>query len=160
MGFEPLQTDEKLYSRVEGQKEFEAQMMGGCTTIGLGSVAVFALCAWPWFVVQEYRVAGLQTWLMLGALPALALGAALSRLFGLAGASGFVGGSLISAVFVFLRLDQSMMRNLIPDVPRPDYPDIWKYLVPLIWILVSMVVAGLLVPSKEFRTENVPDNSQ
>jgi hypothetical protein len=79
---------------------------------------------------------------------------------GLAGASGFVGGAFISAIFMFLRLDQSMLRNFVPDVPRPDYPDAWKGLVPLGFVLVSLILAILFVPKKEFLSDAEKDASR
>jgi hypothetical protein len=160
MPFEPLRTDEKATSQTKRVAEFEGQMMAGCSVIGLTSVLIFALTAWPFFIVPEYRIAGLTQAFLWGMLPAWCLGTFSTVRMGLAGASGFVGGAFISAIFMFLRLDQSMLRNFVPDVPRPDYPDAWKGLVPLGFVLVSLTLAILFVPKKEFLSDAEKDASR
>ncbi|MCG9895872.1 MAG: hypothetical protein MH204_10405 [Fimbriimonadaceae bacterium] len=161
MPLDPLRTDEKrddpaAYPR----KDFEGQMMSGCMTIGLGSVISYVLVAWPLFFVPEYSIQGLLQWAGLGVVPLLIFGAVLCRRFGLAGAAGFVGGAIPGAVFLYLRLNQTLARGLIPDLPKAEYPESWVGFLPLLFILLCLLWAGFLVPGREFRTEAEQDSDR
>jgi len=142
MSFEPLKTDEPIHPGQEKrQKEFEGQILRGSMIIGLTAVTVFVLCSWPFLMVEEYRVTGLRFWAIFGAIPALAVGTFVAWRFRLTGASGFAGGALVSSVFIHLRMDFSLLRGLVPDVPQADYPESWKWLIPAIWLILCLVIS-------------------
>jgi hypothetical protein len=159
MSFEPLKTDEpKAPGQEKREKEFEGQILKGSMIIGVTSVVVFILCGWPFLVIEEYRVSGLFQWAWTGALPALIVGSVAAFKFKLAGASGFAGGALASAVFIFLRMDSNLLRNFVADVAKPDYPDNWKYLIPLAWVVLSLVISVILAAGdKDFDYETPPE---
>ncbi len=159
MPFEPLQTDEpKAPGQEKREKEFEGQILKGSMIIGVTSVVIFVLCGWPFLIIEEYRIAGLVQWALSGALPALIVGSIAAYRFKLAGASGFAGGSLAAAVFIFLRMDTNLLRNFVNDVAKPDYPDNWKYLVPLAWVVLSLVISVLFAAGdKDFDHDAPPE---
>lgn len=146
---DPLQTDEKLEKPAPKVPDFERQLMGGCFTIGLLAIAVYIAGALPFFFVLEYTVQGLVTGALLGWIPAALVCAFLIHKMGIAGASGYLGGSLCAVVFIFLRLGQVMAGKMDPSLPAPEYPDDWAWLVPLVWMIGSIVVTLLAYPKEE-----------
>ena len=79
-------------------------------------------------------------------LAAAILGAFASRKFELPGACGFVGGSMALSVFLYLRLQEVMLGKGSTDLPHPDYPESWVWVIPLAWLIVSLLIAGLATP--------------
>lgn len=112
--------------------------MAGCSAIVLVSVVSYGLAAWPWFVVEEYRTSGLAAALGLGAGSAVVFGAVAAYRLRLAGAVGFVGGSLASAAFMYLRLQHTFAAKLDPQLPDPEYPESWAVGIPLGWTLLAL----------------------
>jgi branched-subunit amino acid transport protein AzlD len=141
MPFEPLLTDEELSSPAKQKKDFEAQLMAGCVTIGVVSLTTYVLTVWPFAVLPEYTVVGLLRILAMGALPASVFGAVAGRRFALAGASGFFGGAMAAAVFMHLRLQQTLLGNYTKDIPKPEYPDFVAWALPVSWFLWAGLVA-------------------
>jgi hypothetical protein len=156
MPFEPLKTDEpRKMGQEKRQKEFEGQMLKGSLIIGLVAVSVFILCGWPFLTIQEYRVSGLLFWALAGALPAFIVGTLASWRYKLAGASGFAGGALTAGVFIHFRMDFSLLRGFVPDIPQAEYPDNWKWLIPAVWLILCLIVSFLFGSSdKDFDSDS------
>lgn len=156
MPFEPIRTDEARDRRSRKRSDFDTQMLFGCSGFVGASVLTYALAVWPhlaWSDTHSSAVLGLG--LALGLGPACVFGGFVARRFGLAGAAGFFAGSMASATFLFLRLQQVMAFRGIPDTPQPDYPYAWMWIVPLGWVLLSAILALLFVPKDElFGTED------
>ena len=138
-----LGTDEELSQAPPKNKEFEAQLMSGCSTIGVVSVITYFMTIWPFAVYPEYSIVGLLKIIGFGILPASILGAIAARRFALAGASGFFGGAMAAAVFIHLRLQQTMLGNYARDIPKPDYPESFAFMLPLLWFVWSGALAWI-----------------
>jgi len=142
MPFDPILTDEPLSEPAQKKrKDFEAQLMAGCMSIGVISILTYGLVIWPFAVFQEYSVNGLLTILATGPLPACVFGAVAGRKLALAGSTGFFGGAMAAAVFMHLRLQQTMLGKYTKDLPAPEYSDLVAILLPVGWFLVSGLVA-------------------
>lgn len=149
MPFEPLRTDEKFEGQAPKQTDFEKQLMSGCSVILVSCFIVYFMVIWPWIVFEDgYTVQGLIRVLSFGAGFASAFGIFLILKFKLAGASGFVGGAMASAVFMFLRMQQFMLARGSVDLPQPEYPDRWTGLVPLAWMMIVLAIVGVLWPKE------------
>ncbi len=149
MPFEPLQTDEPIERHTRRIKDFESSLMSGCATIVLGSLITYGLTIWPFFVFEEYRVSGLAMAMATGAGVAAVFGMICTRKFGLAGASGFIGGAMASAIFIYLRLQQTVAVRGHHDYLQPEFPDRWSWLTPLAWFLAALAVALLFLPKEQ-----------
>src|SRR5579863_8269193 len=103
---EPLRTDEPLPSgSTKPPKDMDTAMLGGCAVFLSTAVLAFGAAVWPHLLYSHAeRIATLRMDLLLGLTPSLIVGVIASRQGGLAGACGFVGGALITSVFLFLRL--------------------------------------------------------
>lgn len=143
MPVDGLGTDEPLTEPVQRKKDFEAQLMAGCTTIGVVSLATYFMSIWPYTVFHEYTVQGLVSTLAFGGLPACVFGAIAARKLALAGASGFFGGSMASAVFMHLRLQQTMLGYYTKDIPRPEYPESTQIWLPIGWFVLTGLVSWI-----------------
>ncbi|MCW5936611.1 MAG: hypothetical protein KIT11_04815 [Fimbriimonadaceae bacterium] len=128
--------------------DFEGSLMKGCSTIGLGSFITYGLTVWPWLTFPEYKVQGLLEIALAGCLPAVVFGIIATRKFGLAGASGFFGGGMASAVFMYLRLQSTMLGRFSERLPAPEYPERWAWIVPLAWFLAVAAIAALFLPAR------------
>jgi hypothetical protein len=123
--------------------------MNGCATIVVLSFTTYGLVVWPFFVMPEYTIFGLLTIIVLGMAPATVFGALAVRRAGLAGAAGFFGGAMASAVFIFLRLQQTQLGRLSYELPDPEYPAAWGWMLPLAWFLFSGGIAAVLLPKEK-----------
>lgn len=141
MPVDGLGTDEQLESPAPKQKEFEAQLMAGCSTIAVTSLITYFMTAWPFAVFPEYSIVGLGQIFLFGALPATVLGVIASRKFALAGASGYFGGAMAAAVFMHLRFQQTALGYLAPDMPKPDYPPFLIQVLPFAWFAGAGLIA-------------------
>ncbi|MBS1724043.1 MAG: hypothetical protein JSS66_13945 [Armatimonadetes bacterium] len=141
MPFEPLQTDETVSEPAQKKKDFESQLMAGCTTIGVVSLLTYGLTIWPFSVFPEYTTKGLTLILIAGCGPAMILGAVAGRTLRLAGASGFFGGAMAGAVFMHLRLQQTLLGKFTRDLPKPDYADWLAWAVPPTWFVAAGIIA-------------------
>ena len=137
MPFDPILTDEEVTTTSPSKKEFEAELMGGCVTIGLVSIITYFVTIWPFARFPEYTWTGLATVFGVGALPACCFGVYVCRRFALAGAIGFFGGAMAAAVFMHLRLQQTMLGYYGKDIPRPEYPESFAVLIPLAWFVLT-----------------------
>jgi hypothetical protein len=122
--------------------------MSGCATIVVASFVTYGLAVWPYFVLPEHTVAGLVTIVLSGMAPASVFGSLAVRSHGLAGAAGFLGGAMASAVFVYLRLQQTQLGRLSYELPDPEYPAAWVWMLPLAWFLLCGGLAALLLPKE------------
>ena len=147
MPFEPLRTDEKRPGEPKPAKDMDSLMLTGCSAFVATSFLTYFLTVWPFLTFQDSHLAAtLGVCALLGPLPALVLGAYASRKFELPGACGFVGGSMALCVFLFLRLQQVMLGKGSTDLPHPDYPDSWVWMIPLAWLVAAIFVALLAMP--------------
>lgn len=154
MPFEPLQTDEKLPAKVKPERDMDSQMIFGCSSFVFVSLMSYILAVWPMFVIQgTHTLVNLAVALGAGLIPATILGGIATRKTGLPGACGFVGGAMAMAIFLFLRLEQLMLGYSRNDIPQPEYPRSWVWLVPLVWLVAAVLVAIVLLPKREFLDE-------
>jgi hypothetical protein len=150
MPFEPLRTDEPNEGPKTKYRDLDSQMLAGCSTFVTVSLLSYLLVVWPHLVFQDtYRLQTLALNSAFGLLPSAILGGYATRKFGLAAAGGFVGGALAAAIFLFLRLQQVVQMEGIKDLPQPEFPSSWQYLVPCGWMLAVIIVTGLLIKKEE-----------
>ncbi|MDR3690619.1 MAG: hypothetical protein P4L46_14670 [Fimbriimonas sp.] len=150
MPFEPLQTDEKLDQPVKADPDMDTAMLFGCSGFVFTSIGGYILSVWPYLVFQDSEIlARLAMCSAIGLTPSALLGIAATRRFGLAGACGFVGGSMATGIFLFLRLDQAFVAALARQAPKPDYPHLLVYLVPAGWIILTLILALVFMPNEE-----------
>ena len=150
MPFEPLRTDEPLEGPKTKHRDIDSQMLAGCTTFVSVSLLSYGLAVWPHFMFQnthELKTLGLAS--ALGLLPAAALGGYSVWKWGLAAAGGFVSGALAVSIFLMLRLKQVVMMEGIKDLPQPEYPESWQYLVPGAWMLVVIALIATFLRKEE-----------
>jgi hypothetical protein len=150
MAFEPLQTDEKLEKPTKAGPDMDSVMLFGCSGFVLTSIGGYVLSVWPYFIFpdsEKLATIGLSSAVGLG--PAAVLGVIATRRFGLAGACGFVGGSMATAIFLYLRVEQTFISALARQAPKPDYPQLLMYLLPLGWVLLSVILALLFIPDEK-----------
>ncbi|MCU0315642.1 MAG: hypothetical protein MUC92_03515 [Fimbriimonadaceae bacterium] len=156
MGFEPLKTDEKIPPTNKPKSDFEAQLMSGCSVIVVVAFLTYFLTAWPWFVFPLYTLTGLQTAIVAGCGTSVVLGGISCFRFRIAGASGFLGGALAAGVFIFLVLNEVGKGRVSQDLPRPEYPERWQWMVPLLFVVACVLVAILL--TRKEKTESLAAN--
>lgn len=150
MAFEPLQTDEKLEGPVKRERDMDTHMLIGCSGFVIGSVAVYALGVWPFFVFQKaFLGVVLAEALACAVVPQWIVGAIVTRRFGIAGACGFVGGSLCNGIFLFLRVSQLFVSARLQQSPSPEFPEAFAYLIPGVTVLACAFVAVLFLSKKE-----------
>ena len=63
--------------------------------------------------------------------------------------ANLVNANQLAFPFTFQTLGYS--RN---DIPQPEYPRSWVWLVPLIWLVAAILVALVLLPKREFLDES------
>ncbi len=140
--------------KVKAKKpDFERELMAGCTTIVLLSFACYALTIWPFFFLPEYTLRGLGTCVAFGAILPAILGVVAIRKLDIVGIAGYLGGTMAGIVFVYLRLSQTMLGLYDESLPMPEYPERWAWLVPLVWVLASIVLALMTYPKERPRGE-------
>ena len=143
MPFEPLQTDEKLDQPAKRQRDFEGHLMSGCMAVGLTAFFIYALSAWPWFVFEDHRVSGIRSIALFGGVPSLIFAFVSTVRFGYAGLSGSMGGGMIAAIFIWLRLQEISVGINNPDRLQVEYPVRRTWMIPLAWFGAIVVIAGL-----------------
>lgn len=146
MPFHEIKTDEHVPGASKREKDFETQIMRGCAATVVLSVLVYGITIWPFFALPEHTVEGLFAILAFGMIPSTILGVFAIRKIGYGGFSGFVGGALTSAAFIYLRLQQTMLAKVNPNLPAVEYPERWVWLVPLAWVLFAIVVGLIACP--------------
>lgn len=144
MPFDPLETDEKLDKPIRAQKDFEAQMLAGCTAFVVISFVTYGLTILPLILMGDLHK--LDRLLLAAAVSAgvsFTIGFVVCRRFGLPGASGFLGGVLASCVFAYLRLDQLMLGYSIREIAKPEFPRSWVWQGPLAFLLAAFFLAAI-----------------
>lgn len=154
MPFEPLRTDEPIAGPKAKVRDFDSQMIAGCSGFVATSVITYGLAVAPHFAfVDTYRLNVLILACAAGMIPAWLWGGFATRKFGLAGAAGFVGGSLAAAIFFLLNLKRILLREGLKDLPQPEFPASWQYLVPGVFLLCTFLVVAFTLRRDEFMTE-------
>lgn len=158
MPFEPLGTDEPLEESTvpHRAKSFESELVGGCFTILGGSVTVFLLTWWPFLVMDTLTTGRLLSAVGFALVPALIAGVLLTRFAKLTGAIGFAAGMFAGSMFLYLNLNINFAGSGSPDAPQPDYPEAWRWIVPLAWFLVGLVVMLFAYGNPSRNTEGQP----
>ncbi len=154
MPFEPLRTDEKREGSAPTKKDFESQLMQGCGVIVVLSFLILLMTSWPYFAFKEYTVKGLQSIVAFGCIPATLLGIIALRAFRTAGMSGFLGGGMAAAAFMFLRLQQTILNNYDKDLPHTEYGDQILWLVPVGWLVWSALICLFFLKREDPEHEN------
>jgi hypothetical protein len=133
------------------EKDIEAQMFAGCTAFVAGSVTVFFLSIWPFFVwTSLWQGETLLRCAAIGFVPGAVVGFFSARTGGVAGATGYVAAAMASAVFFYLRLDQIRLSALAQQSPEPDYAPALLAWFPIAWVLAACLVAvASLKPSSK-----------
>lgn len=151
MPFEPLQTDEVLEAPAKRERDMDTQMLFGCTSFVGASFITYGLAIWPFFVIDDQHLTS-QFLLAagLGGLPALAFGVYCARKYGLAGGCGFFGGATAVGIFHFLHLQQLMIGHVNREIPEPEFPESWKWIVPTIWLVVALAMVLAFLRRSEF----------
>ena len=130
-------------------------MLGGCSLFVVVSLACFALSILPYFwLTENWRLEVLWRCTAYGLLPAFLVGLTASRKAGIPGAGGFVGSSLATAIFLYVRLQQMWLASQGRQVPEIDYPSEVVWLGPVAWVGLCVVGAALVVPKREFLTND------
>jgi hypothetical protein len=147
MPFEPLQTDEKLEKPVAKAWDMDTQMLFGCTGFVLAAIGTYLMAVWPFVAFRDAeRVGTLAMSAAFGMLPASVFGGVLVRKFALPGACGFFAGSLAVAIFLFLRIEQVFLSAAANQAPVPDYPEAFRYLVPVGYLVFVLILCLVLLP--------------
>lgn len=161
MPFEPLQTDEQLDHVPPRVKDLDSVMLAGCSTFVTTSILGYLLTVWPFFAVADtHLTVNLAVACASGMIPALILTLVATRKVGLPGACGGLGGAMASGIFLFLRLDQLMLGLTVRDLPRPDFPPAWAWIVPIAYVVLTLVLGIIFLPKDTFSDEPLPPNSQ
>ncbi len=152
MAFDPLETDEATPGG-KAPGDMDKAMLAGCTSFVFNSFLAYGLGVWPFFAMPDtWRTSVLLTSIAAGLTPVLILCLIVSRKLGLPGATGVVAGSMAMAVFLYLRFDQVMMGFVIREIPNPEYPTAFGWIIPIGWFLA--VVATAVLFTKNEPAEN------
>lgn len=149
------QTDERLEAPVKQKRDMDSRFLAGCLTIAFLSLVFWILTAWPFFVFPVHLKSGLLNAFVFGPLPALVLGVVLVRIRGLEAATALAGGGLAAGVFAYLHLGNLSLGRFADtsDLPPPDYPTLWVWLLPLAWCFAIDSVIFLALPRREVQDE-------
>lgn len=143
---EPLQTDEKLGSPVARERDMDSQMLFGCSGFVVSSFVTYFLAVWPffvWFDIHEWAVLGKA--LGIGFPIAFAQGALATWKFDLAGAAGFIGGTVAASIFLYLRFQQVFLEAGAQRIPFPPYPQSIQWFAPLGILLGSILLSASIL---------------
>jgi hypothetical protein len=151
MPFEPLRTDEKVEGKVRGEKSMDDLMLSGCSGFVGCSFSTFLLGMWPFLVFGSSHESNLLLAFPVGLIPALILGAYVSRKFGLAASCGFVGGAMALGIFMHLIANQVITAIFIQGGKQSLPPLVLIYLIPAGWVLLALAVAYTMLPKSELR---------
>ena len=136
----------------------DSTFLTGCFTVAVLSLLIWGLAAWPFFVFDMHLKEGLVSAALAGLLPALAVGTFAVIKGGMTGVTGFAGGGFAVGLFAFLQLENIMIGRFggVEDLPEPNYPHFWAWLMPLIWCLLMIVLILVFLPKGEFEDEGGP----
>lgn len=152
MPFEPLKTDEKLDYAPKAGPDMDSQMLAGCSGFLLASVIHYLLGVWPHFVFfTTHLLATLAICAAAGLLPAAIFSGVVARRFGIPAAAGALGGSFAVAIFLYLRLQQVDSTRGLRDMPQPEFPASWVWLVPGAWIVLVLAILLISLRAEHFK---------
>lgn len=138
-------------------RDMDTIMLFGCTGFVGASIGTYILTVWPNIIFPDiYSLKVMAINALLGMLPSLIMGGFVTRRFGLPGATGFLGGSMASGVFFYLRIKQVLLYRGVPQAPQPEYPDSFCWLVPIAWIIVTLITIFLLIRRDEVTVDSKP----
>lgn len=147
-------TDEKLEKPVKRGHDLDTVMLFGCSSFVVVSLVNWALVVWPFFLFQDtFVLKTLELCLAIGLAPATVMGAVTTRIYGLPAAAGFLAGSVCSGVFLYLRIQQVMAFVGVPDAPQPDYPASWGWMIPVAWVLLTLIVIAVFMKPSEYAID-------
>ena len=143
-----------MIGRMSKSADPDQALMTGCGSFLVVAVIGFSLVVAPFlFLLDVHRFVDLIRNCAIGMVPATVLSVIAVRTRGLATAFGVVGASLSSAVFLFLRLEQVALAAAARQSPPVEYPDVFRYLVPLAWVLLSVLTAVASLQSEDQRRD-------
>ena len=152
--FEPIRTDEPHNGPKTNPRDFDSQMLAGCGAFVAASMLSYVIAVGPHFVFSRtYELNSLAMACGFGMVPAAILGGYATRRFGLAAAAGFVGRGLATSIFLLLRLKQVLLLEGEKNLPQPEFPQSWQYLLPGAWMLLVLLTVGLLLKREEYSVE-------
>jgi hypothetical protein len=161
VAFEPLRTDEKLDQPIKSKRDFESQMLAGCSVFVVCSFVTFFLSVWPFFVIKDQFLARqLAIAVGLSCIPTLIFGFVAGVRAGASGGFGFLGGAIAVAVFFNLAITQISLGGSIKDFPRPEYPAGMAAWIPLIWVILSGLVTAISTRIGEKRSDARAEKSR
>jgi hypothetical protein len=153
MSFEPNQTDEILEKSSPRTKDFESQLMGGCSAFVVTSLLLFGISVAPFLVIADIATfKNLLTALGVAGVLVAPLGALATRKAAIPGASGTMAAALATAIFLLLRMQQVGMTRLVPDLIPPEWPPALEWLVPLIWVVAMFAVVLVFLKREHFSS--------
>lgn len=154
MAFEPLQTDEKLDQPAPKKRDVDTVMLFGCGAFLVASLLSYAAAVLPFLILPDiWSLSTLGRNSLIGMSASLAVTVVAARRGGIPGACGSVAGALTTAVFLFLRLQQTFLAGSANQAPTPDYPAPFQLLLPLAWILITALVGVLSTNEARNSTE-------
>jgi len=120
----------------------DKELMDGCASFLVIAVVGFSLVVVPFLLTLDvHRLGDLIQTCATGMVPCLILGAIAVRIRGLATGFGLVGSAMASSVFLFLRIQQISLAAQAGQSPPVEYPPVFQFLVPLGWILATVLVS-------------------
>jgi hypothetical protein len=151
----PLQTDEKLEVARPLERDMDGQMLFGCSGFVFTSFATYFLSVWPFFVWMDIHQAPALALACGAGLPfAFILGAVTSAHFEIAGAAGFIGGILATAIFVYLRFEQVFLEVEARRIPMPFYPPWIQWFAPIVLVVCALFISILVLALSGARKES------
>lgn len=157
MPFDPLNTDERVDHSVKRGPELETRLAVGCFGFSVIAFVGAGLYMLPFVVWPQVAAADrLYQNLGLSAVAAGAFGLVATRRFGIAAAGGFFSASLSSALFLYIRLGQFDMGRGIENLPQPEWPRVFVWLIPLAMVFFGALVAVLGLHTSELQIEEGP----
>lgn len=149
---DPLLTDEKLESPGAKEKDMDSQMLFGCSGFVVSSFATYLLAVWPFFVWMDIHYWP-PLWKAVGfGLPAAFIqGAVATWKFEIAGAAGFVGGTVAACIFLYLRFQQVFLEAGARRIPFPPYPVWVEWFAPLAVLLSALLLSTAILVLQQTR---------
>lgn len=124
---------------------FDSRMTIGCGVFVVVSLLTFFIAIAPFFVWTEH-------WKLAELIKCMGVGLGLAsiihffavRVFEVPAAIASLATSVVFAIFLYLRIDQITLLSGANKVPASvDYPLIYKSILPMACILVTLTVVGL-----------------
>ena len=153
MPFEPLRTDEKIDGKKVKGQTMDDVMLSGCTGFVGCSIGTFLLGVWPFlaFGSGDPVTPSLLLGFPVGLIPAAVFGSYMARRFGLAAACGYIGGAMALCVFMFLISQRLTLAIFLASGDRHFYSPVVVYLIPVVWLVLSLGLAYVCTPKSELR---------